>query len=138
MAGPTEPGVVDWRVKRWVPFVETIGIEGIDLSGATMLMQVRAYRDEPGTAKISLVNAAANAEGLSVTVATVSGLPTSTIQIRINETTIETLLPFPASGVQPGAEVPLVWDLLISKTGSVEKSRWFEGAFNIIPGATQA
>ncbi|MEG3152990.1 hypothetical protein U1769_24115 [Sphingomonas sp. ZT3P38] len=137
MAGPTEPGSVDLRVNRWVPFDDMIGIEGADLSDATMLMQVRAYRDAPGDPLISLVNAAPPAQGLSVSAETVEGMPTSTIRIMINETTIEGLLPFPANGVEPGADVVLVWDLLLSKTGFT-KARWFEGAFIIVPGATQA
>lgn len=137
MAGPTEPGSVDLRVNRWVPFDDTIGIEGIDLDGATLLMQVRAYRDAPGAALIDLTNATPPAQGLSVSVETVEGMPTSTIRIMISEATIEALLPFPGNGVEPGADVVLAWDMLISDTG-LTKARWFEGAFIIVPGATQA
>ena len=138
MLGPTRPGPKNWSVSRWVPFIDMIGVRGIDLSGATLLMQVRAYRDAPGAPLVNLANADPPAQGLSVSVVTESGVPTSTIKIRINETTIENLLPFPASGVEPGADVPLVWDLLVAKAGVVEKSRWFEGAFTIVPGVTQA
>lgn len=137
MGGPTTPGRKDWRAYRWAVFDETIVVEGADLAGAALLMQVRGYRDAPGAPLIDLVLAALPAQGLSVTVATVAGLPTSTIRIRINETTIEQLLPFSASGLEPGAEVELVWDMLITPAGQV-KSRWFEGLFIIVPGATQA
>jgi hypothetical protein len=137
MAGPTTPGLADLRAYRWAPFVEKIGIEGADLSGATLRMQIRSYRDAPGAPLVDLMNAATNAQGLSVAVSVVGAVPTSLIQIRINETTIEQLLPFPASGLEPGADVELVWDMLISGAGFT-KARWFEGAFTIVPGATQA
>ncbi|MDO7843463.1 hypothetical protein [Sphingomonas immobilis] len=136
MAGPTTPGRVNWRVNRWVPFVDTIAVRGIDLSAGPFLMQVRLFRDAPGAPLLNLVAAAANAEGISASVATSGGVPTTTIQIRVNETTIEGLLPYPGNGVQPGADVPLVWDMLIGSGAT--KSRWFEGSFTIIPGVTQA
>lgn len=137
MAGPTKPGRVNWRAHRWAPFAEKIGVRGTDLSGATLRMQLRLYRDAPGPALVDLVNAHPNGQGLSVAVETQDGVPTSTIQIRVNETTIEQLLPYPASGAEPGAEVALVWDMLVSGAGFA-KARWFEGAFTIVPGATQA
>lgn len=132
MPAPTSPAQVTLRVPRWSPFDDTIQISGVDLSGATMLMQVRPYRDAPGAALINLATVAAPGEGVSVSVDTSGILPVSTVRIIINEPTIEGL-PF---GANPGADVPLKWDMLISKTG-MKKARWFEGDFIVTAGVTQ-
>ena len=127
------PGRLDLTVQRWTPFVYQIDFEGLDFTGATMAMQVRLYRDAPGDPLINLTNAASNAEGLSVSVATVSGVTTSTVQIRINETTGESLL---LNAGKPGDDITLVYDLHITG-GGLPKSRWLEGSLIIRAGATQ-
>ncbi|WP_292223940.1 hypothetical protein [Brevundimonas sp.] len=127
------PGHLDLVVQRWTPFVYQIDFEGLDFTGATMAMQARLYRDAPGAPLISLVNAAANAEGLSVTVTNLDGVPTSHVQIRINETTAEGLL---LNAGAPGDDVKLVYDLHITG-GGLPKTRWVEGSLIIRAGATQ-
>jgi hypothetical protein len=127
------PARGDLTAYRWAPFDETIPFEGVDFTGGTFAMEVRAYRDSPASL---LTLAMANPQGISVTVATSNGLPTSNVRIRINEATIEALLPFPASGVEPGQSVDLVYDLVIT-TSALGKRRWLEGAFIIQPGVTQ-
>lgn len=133
-------GVLPLAPKRWQPNKWTIDFEGQDFTGATVALQVRLYRDAPGDPLLSLSNATSPAEGISVSVATTEGVPTSSVEIRVNETTIEGLLPFAvASGVpnrEPGKDVALVWDLHITFTGS-PKHRWLEGPFTIIAGVTQ-
>lgn len=137
MAGPTTPGRVDLVAYRWSVFTEVIEVVGADLSNLNLRAEIRAYRDQPGPPVFGLANDGPTAQGLSVTVLfDDDGVPTSTIQIRINETTIENALPFPGSGLEPGASVELVWDMLIYGAG-FPKARWFEGSFTIIPGATQ-
>lgn len=127
------PGHLDLTVQRWTPFVYQVDFEGSDFTGATMAMQARLYRDAPGAPLINLINAAVNAEGLSVSVSTVEGLPTSTVQIRINETTAEGLL---LNAGAPGDDVTLVYDLHITG-GGLPKTRWVEGDLIIRAGATQ-
>lgn len=127
------PGHLDLVVQRWTPFVYQIDFEGLDFTGATMAMQARLYRDAPGAPLIDLINAAANAEGLSVTVATVDGVPASTVQIRINETTAEGLL---LNAGAPGDDVKIAYDLHITG-GGLPKTRWVEGSLIIRAGATQ-
>ncbi len=127
------PGKLDLTVQRWTPFVYQIDFEGLDFTAATMAMQVRLYRDAPGAPLISLANAASNAEGLSVAVTIVSGVTTSTVQIRINETTAEALL---LNAGKPGDDITLVYDLHITGAG-LPKSRWLEGSLIIRAGATQ-
>lgn len=127
------PGRLDLTVQRWTPFAYPIDFEGLDFTGATMAMQVRLYRDAPGSALISLINAASNAEGLSVSVASIEGVPVSTVQIRINETTAEALL---LNAGKPGDDIALVYDLHITG-GGFPKTRWLEGSLIIRAGATQ-
>lgn len=127
------PGKLDLTVQRWTPFVYQIDFEGLDFTGATMAMHVRLYRDAPGDPLIALANAASNAEGLSVLVTSVGGVTTSTVQIRINETTAEDLL---LNAGKPGDDIALVYDIHITGGGFI-KTRWLEGSLIIRAGATQ-
>ncbi len=127
------PGRLDLTVQRWTPFVYQIDFSGLDFTGATMAMQARLYGDAPGDPLLNLTNAAANAEGLSVTVETDAGVTTSTVQIRINETTAEALL---LNAGAPGTDIRLIYDVHITG-GGFPKTRWIEGALIIRPGATQ-
>lgn len=130
------PGTLPLVVQRGTPFVYRIDFPGIDLTGAGLAAQVRLYRDQPGDPLIALTEAQPNAEGLSVATVTEAGVPTSTLQIRINETTIEDLLPFPANGTEPNDRIELVWDLHLT-ISPVGKRRWIEGPFIISPGVTR-
>lgn len=127
------PGRLDLVAQRWTPFVYVIDFEGLDFTGATFALQARLYRDAPGDPLISLTNAAANAQGISVSVSTAEGVPTSHVQIRVNETTLEDL-PLGAAG--PGQDVKLAQDLHITG-GGFPKTRWLEGDLTIRAGATQ-
>ncbi len=127
------PGRLDLTVQRWTPFVYQIDFHGLDFTGATMAMQFRLYRDAPGAPLLALANAASNAEGLSVSVVNTGGVPTSTVQIRINETTAEGLL---LNAGKPGDDIRIVYDLHITG-GGFPKTRWIEGDLIIRAGATQ-
>ena len=131
------PGTLPLTVQRGTPFVYRIDFPDYDLTDAGLAMQVRLYRDQPGAPLLSLVAAQPLAQGLSVELATdADGIPTSTLQIRINETTIEQMLPFPANGLEPAAPVLLAWDLHLT-ISPVGKRRWIEGPFTISPGVTR-
>lgn len=125
------PGMYGWTVYRWQPAKLEIDFVGQDFTGQTFKCEVRAYRDAPDPALISLANAASPGEGISVSVVTTDGVPTSTVQIRINETTIEGL-PF----TNPrGTDFQAAWDLVIGSGAA--KTRWIEGTFTVRGGATQ-
>jgi hypothetical protein len=131
------PGTLPLTVQRGTPFVYRIDFPDYDLTTAGLAAQVRLYRDQPGAPLISLTAAQPLAQGLSVTVLTDDdGVPTSTLQIRINETTIEDLLPFPVNGLEPAEPVVLAWDLHLT-ISPVGKRRWIEGPFTISPGVTR-
>lgn len=126
------PAVAQLDAFRWAYFKEAIPFEGIDFTGATFALQVRSYTDAPDPPLVSLANTASPAEGISVSVATVNGLPTSTVEIRINETTIEGL-----RFTSPrGGDLTLAYDLVITLTG-LGKRRWLEGPFVVHAGVTQ-
>lgn len=131
------PAQVPLVAQRWTPFVDVTAIEGFDFTAATFAMHIRLYRDAPGDPLVALANAASNAEGVSVSVATVpiDGVDTlvSSVQIRIDETTLEALL---LNAAGPGEDVILVYDLHITSTG-LGKVRWMEGSFTVRAGATQ-
>lgn len=131
------PGKLPLRAQRWTPFVYRIRFEGYDFSEATFAAQVRSFRDAPGDPLISLTTQESpSAEGISVSVETIDDAPTSTVQIRINETTLEGLLPLSTSGrPSDDPDVPLVWDLHITSSG-LGKVRWLEGSFTIVAGST--
>ena len=130
------PGTLPLTVQRGTPFVYRIDFPGLDLTSAGLAAQVRLYRDQPGAPLIDLAKAQPLSEGLSVTTISDAGVPTSTLQIRINETTIEGLLPFPQNGLEPSEPVKLAWDLHLT-ISPVGKRRWIEGPFTISPGVTR-
>ena len=131
------PVTVPITVQRWAPYLYApFAIRGLDMAAATFAMHVRQYRDAAGSPLISLTGQAAGTEGVSCVYATENAYSTSLITIQINEATIEAVLPFPGSGVKAGASVELVYDLQITG-GGLPKTRWFQGAFTIEPGATQ-
>lgn len=118
---------------RWQPNFITLDFVGYDFTGAAFKSQVRAYRDAPNPALITLENATAGTQGISCVV-TVDDedVPTSALTLQFDETTIEAL-PF----TNPkGTDLELVWDLTIDPADS-EKLRWLEGPFIVHGGSTQ-
>lgn len=127
------PGKLDLVAQRWTPFVTVIAFEGFDFTGAIFAMDWRLYRDAP-FAQLSLGNAASNAQGISCTVTfDEDDVPTSFVQIMVNETTLEGLL---LNAGVPDADVVLRQDLHITG-GGLPKTRWIEGKATIRAGATQ-
>lgn len=126
------PGKLDLPLMRWQPFKYTISFPGIDFTGGTFKAEFRQYRDAPDPALISLANASSPSQGISVSVATVDGVVTSFVEMRIDETTIETL-PFPNPR---GPEYPMVWDMVITG-GGFPKTRWIQGNAPVYGGSTQ-
>lgn len=111
------------------PFIDTTAFVGFDYSAATFVVELRDWADKPGAAIVTLGNAASNAEGVSVSVVTNEGVPTSTVQIRINETTIEGL-PF---GKPRGTDWRGVYALDITGGGHA-KTRRMRGKFIVTAG----
>lgn len=134
------PGKADFPLYRWAGPTQnscTLRIAGYDFSGATFLAQFRDYRDQSGDARISLSNAAANAEGVSCTVATEDGVTVSYVKCRVNETTVEAVATAISGGVAAtDDQYPMVWDLQIDG-GGLGKIRWIEGNAPIYAGVSQ-
>jgi hypothetical protein len=123
-------GSRDLYVERWTPFKHVIEFQRLDFLGQDARVQVRANADRSGPPLIDL-SLAASGEGISITAGDAPGMISTTVTIRINETTIEAM-PFtnPRGGEWHG-----VWDLHIGN--GVAKRRWLRGKFIILPGATQ-
>jgi hypothetical protein len=134
-----KPAQVTLEAQRWSPFVDVTAFEGFDFSAATFVMEIRNGLDQADDVAplISLTNAIPSAQGISVSVATVEidGVETlvSSVQIRISKATLRLLL-LGASGA--GKDVSLYYDLHITSAG-LDETRWMEGSFIILAGATQ-
>lgn len=113
---------------RYGACVRHIFVEGLDLTGVDMRAQVRWSGDTPGPALVDLrtVNNG-NAQGLRLVEVTSNdaGLPTSHVEIVINETTIEGL---PYQG-EIGDATQLAWDMQVTLAG--RKKRIAKGEFEI-------
>jgi hypothetical protein len=125
------PGTAPLRAFRNAPLVQEITVSSYNFSAATFAAQVRAYKDAPGSALITLANATAGSQGISCTYAGT----TSTILLQIDEATIDALLPYPTNGVKQGADVVLYWDFIVTGGGLI-KTRLLQGTFTIEPGVT--
>ena len=113
---------------RYTPCVRTIRIVGLNLTGVAMRAQVRLGGDVPGAPLVDLQNVTnGNAEGLRlVSVGTAGGVTISTVELVINETTIEGL---PYAG-ELGDATQLAWDWHATLSG--RKRRIAKGAFQVL------
>ena len=150
-----QPGRLDLAADRWVACIRTLPIVNADLTGAAFSLQVRLAPDTPGSALISLGNAAsAAAEGVrvveaaTVTVAShiaagrlnevpngyalIDSVAVTVLGLRINESTMEGLPP----AAETGMDLDCAWDLHITPSGSI-KDKYAGGKFTIRAGVTQ-
>lgn len=113
---------------RYGALVRHIFVVGLDLTGLDMRAQVRLYGDVPGVPLVDLAPVAnGNAQGLRLVEVTSDddGLPTSHVEIVINETTLE-LLPYAG---EIGDATTLAWDWQVTIAG--RKRRLAKGEFQI-------
>lgn len=130
------PARADLTARRYQPFILIVDAVGQDWTGADLKLQVRATQSAPGAALIDLSVAAAGSEGLSISVATTLGIPTTTLTIQIDEATLTATTPYPGNGLEPNTPVSLRYDLVVTPSGGI-KQRWLEGAFIIVEGVTR-
>ena len=125
---------VDIVADRYTPCVRTIVFRGLDLTGVSLRMQCRQTGDTPGAPWFDLQNVDnSQAQGLKlVSVSVVDSYPVSTLQIRINETTVEGL---PYTG-ELGDATTLSYDL--QGTFGGDKRVLVAGKFIIASGVTGA
>ncbi len=127
--------------RRWEPCVRTIRVRGLDLTpilnasvpagGCDLLLEIRVSDDAPGAALVVLgLTGNGNAQGLRVSaVQVVDGLPESTVIMRINEETMESL-PFQGETGDPSV---LRYGLQVTYA-ALKKTRLY-GDFEVLPGA---
>lgn len=128
-----QAGRRDLVANRWEPFIHTIDFEGVDWTGATIVMQVRAVKDTSGTPLADLVTVGSvGTEGVTITgVTTTDDVPTTSISIRINEATMEAI----AIPEVIGEDYLLWWDMQVTPSGE-NKIRILEGKFTVKAGVT--
>lgn len=114
------------RGARSAALVETIVIDGIDLTGATFRLEVRDRRDGGALrAGLDTVVSAA-AQGVRIVDVDTSGaLPVTTLGIRINETVMEAM---PVG--DPGEDVSLWWGMHVTPAGGT-KFLAFDSKFTV-------
>ncbi len=113
---------------RYGALVRHLFVEGLNLTGIAMRAQVRLDGDTPGAPEVDLLTVTnGNAEGLRLVEVTTddNGLPTSHVEIVINETTMERL---PYAG-EIGDVTQLRWDMQITIAG--RKRRLARGEFEV-------
>ncbi|WP_428968284.1 hypothetical protein ACQR50_10530 [Sphingomonas sp. Xoc002] len=113
---------------RYGAVVRHIFVVGMDLTGLDMRAQVRLYGDVPGTPLVDLLAVGnGNAQGLRLVEVTSDdiGIPTSHVELVINESTMEAL---PYAG-EIGDVTTLAWDWQVTIAG--RKRRLAKGEFQI-------
>jgi hypothetical protein len=112
-----------WRTN---PHVEVINITGLDWTGAAFRLEVRDRRDG-GQIRATLNEVGSpTTEGVYLSVATVDGVPVSTLSVRFNEATMEAMPAAP----EPGDDAELYWGMHITPSGGV-KFMAFDGPFTV-------
>ncbi len=125
-----------------VPFLEpdgcTVAIVGPNYTGAAFAMHIRNRSGDTGVPLISLVNAAAGVQGISVTYDAAyiyndagDTAPASKILIQVDEATLEAL----SLNNPTDKPVILAYDLHVTPTGQPKRVEFF-GQFIINPGTT--
>lgn len=130
------PALKNLTALRNAPFDATISIVGVDYTGASLVRFALFYNPDDATAALSLDTATvAPAEGWSMSVSTTGGIPTTVFTIRINKSTIDTHLPWPANGTEPGATTALNYHFMATKAGVLggAESRWQQGRVTYQP-----
>ena len=121
-----------------VPFLTEIAILGPDYTGADFAMHVRNFEGDTWSPLISLADATAGTQGVSVTYDAAfiyddagSEAPASIIAIQIDEATLEAIaLNNPTNKV-----LTLYYDLHVTPTGEAKRVELY-GTFSIYPGVT--
>lgn len=123
---------------RNVVYQDAIAIEGIDLTGADLLMQIRIERDAAGPALIELepVVDITTEEGLFLSVATVDGELVSTIQIHIAYNTLQTVADAVLGTALAGEDCVLKYDLITTGIGAAMQM-FCRGTFTIEGSVTR-
>lgn len=132
--------LLDIPAFKRVPFDDDVAIIAENLTGATFAMHIRAHPGDTGTALVSLANAAAPSQGVSVTYnaayqyqdgAELITAPASLIRICIDEATLEGL----SLGTPYDEPVELFYDLHTTPSGGTKRVQ-FGGKFLLYPGVT--
>lgn len=113
-------------------------ILGVNWSGATFKMDLRASAGDTGTALVALTNASAGSQGISAVYDadylapdTDEPVGTTIVRIQIDEATMEGI----ALAARPSEPLALYYDLHVTPSGEAKRVLMF-GKFTIYPGAT--
>lgn len=120
---------------RNAPFVAEIEVTGHDLTDAAFAMQIRDERTPTATLRADLATVTTAVEGVRVaSVATVGGVTTSVVAIRIDQATMAAMDVAEDRG-QPGTDQDIFYDVLLTPDGGDPFVAW-AGSFTIMAQAT--
>lgn len=129
---------IDIIAPKRVPFDNNIVEMGVDYSGATAAMEIRAAPGDQGAPLVSLGMSSSGGQGLTIDFDDAWPDPVddepadaTIVGIIINETTLEGL----AYGADPEADVTLFYDIHIDPAGG-KKFMFARGRFVVSPGVT--
>jgi len=129
------PATVPIRARRNGVYAEeyqfTDGADPVDLTGYTGIAQVRLYGAQPGDAIISLPGVDGPIEGVWI-----NDPAQGCVQIIITEATLTGAYAALRAGIEPGASILLVWDLVLTPPGGAGDEVWMEGTFEVKAGVT--
>jgi len=124
-------GVLPLRATRTAPLDWKIRFTGIDLTGATLLGEVRQNWDQPGSPAIALPVAAANTTGVRLIGTGSNGGGTySDVGVFIEQDDLDDIPGPAAAQIEPGQDLNWKWRLWITPSGGT-KAVWLEGDFKV-------
>lgn len=125
------PAQKDLTALRNAPFEARIAIVGVDFTGVSTARFALFYNPDDAAALLTLDGASTPApgEGMSFSVETTNGVPTTTFSIRVNKSTIAAQFPWPANGLEPGQVMALNYNFELTKAGvnGGMETRWQQG-----------
>lgn len=120
---------------RNAPFTAEIEVVGFDLTDAVFAMQVRDEKTATATLRADLSTVTTAIEGIRLaSVATVGGVTTSVIAIRIDQATMAAMDVAEDRG-EPGTDQDIFFDLMITPDGG-DAFVGYAGTFTIQAQAT--
>lgn len=102
----------------------------LDMTGYAARAQVRLYGAQPGSPKIDIPSVTGDVEGVWV-ITPASGA----VQLKIGKSTLLNAYEALSGSIEPGADILLSWDLLVTPLG-LEEEIWAEGIFTLKAGVT--
>lgn len=135
-----------WAAFRNRPFVRTIIVSGMDLTGASFAMGIKQYPDAAGSALVSIgTTSSPGAEGIRFAGVTLDadGIPESSLELFVTEAHINALPTYATDDADFGEPIRLFYDFVVTPPADAEtpwtdnvEQTWSYGPFLVNGSAT--